>query len=96
MLKIGLFRLLGLVLLGVIIPFFAYRLSRLIGTRLVLVLAVAVGLVYGAVKADNPWSGDGLFGNLTLMATSAVVVFAYVGLTVGVAAAIATVISKLR
>ncbi len=29
--------------------------------------AVALGLAYGAIKADNPWSGDGLFQNLQLM-----------------------------
>ncbi len=96
MLKIGLVRLLAVALFGVVIPFGAYRLSRRIGTPLLLVLAVAVGLGYGALKADNPWNGDGLPGNLLLMATSAVVLLVYVGLAVGAAALVAKAAANLR
>jgi hypothetical protein len=75
MLKIGLVQLLVLALFGLVIPFFAYRLSRRIGVRLLLLLAVAIGLGYGALKAENPWSSH-LVGNLTLMAGSALVLLA--------------------
>jgi hypothetical protein len=71
MLKIGLVRLLWLALIGLLIPVGVYRLSRLIGAPLLLLLAVAIGLGYGALKADNPWNGDGLAANLGLMAVSA-------------------------
>ncbi len=91
MLRFGLVRLLWLALFGLAIPFGAYRLSRRIGMRLVLLLAVAIGLGYGALKADNPWNGDGLLGNMLLMATSALVAAAYVGLSVGAARAVANI-----
>ena len=35
--------------------------------RLLIAGAVALGLAYGAIKADNPWAGDGLVRNLHLM-----------------------------
>ena len=92
MLKIGLVRLVRLVwlaLFGLVIPFGVYRLSRRLGVTLLLILAAALGLGYGALKADNPWSGDGLLGNLTLMAASALVALAYVGLIVAGARAAA-------
>jgi len=89
MLKIGLVRLIGLALFGFVIPFGVYRLSRRLGVTLLLILAAALGLSYGAVKADNPWSGDGFLGNLTLMAASALVVLAYVGLIIAGARVVA-------
>jgi hypothetical protein len=87
MLKIGLVRLLWLAFIGLVIPLGAYRLSSRIGT--LLLLAVAIGLGYGALKADNPWSGDGLVANLGLMAVSALALAAYAGASVGVARLIA-------
>ena len=51
--------------------------------------AVALGLAYGVIKADNPWSGDGLFQNLQLMGVSAVALAAYVAASVLAARAIA-------
>ena len=94
MLKIGLVRLLALALFGLVIPFGVYRLSRRIGTPTLLVLAVAIGLGYGALKADHPWNGDGLPGNLLLMATSALVLLVYVGLAIAAAAAVARAASR--
>ena len=96
MLKIGLVRLFWVALFGLVIPFGAYRLSRRIGVRLLLLLAVAIGLGYGALKADNPWNRDGLLGNLTLMATSALVLLAYVGFSVGAATLVARATSSFR
>ena len=91
MLKIGLFRLFWVALFGLVIPFGVYKLSCRIGVRLLLLLAVAIGLGYGALKAEHPWSGSGLAGNLTLMAASALVLLAYAGLAVGVGRAVATI-----
>ena len=89
MLKIGLVRLVWLALFGFLVPVGVYRLSRRLGVTLLLILAAALGLGYAALKADNPWSGDGLFGNLTLMAASALVVLAYVGLIIAGARVVA-------
>ena len=96
MLKFGLVRLLAVALFGVVIPFGAYSLSRRIGTPILLILAVVIGLGYGALKADNPWNGDGLFGNLLLMATSALVLLVYAGLAIAVAGAVARAAANLR
>jgi hypothetical protein len=96
MLKFGLVQLLVLALFGLVIPFFAFRLSRRIGVRLLLLLAVAIGLGYGALKAENPWFGDGLVGNLTLMAASALALLAYVGLAVAGATIVARAASSFR
>jgi len=88
--------LLWLLLFGFLIPFGLYRLSHLIGVWLLIILAVAIGLGYGALKADNPWNGGGLVGNLTLMAGSALVLLAYVGLAVGAANLVARATSSFR
>ena len=96
MLKIGLVRLFWVALFGLVIPFGAYTLSRRIGVRLLLLLAVATGLGYGALKAENPWSGQGLVGNLTLMAVSALALIAYAALSVGAVTAIARATSRIR
>ena len=89
MLRVGFVRLLAVLVFGIVIPFGLWRLSRAIGVSLVIVAAVALGLAYGALKADNPWSGDGLAGNLRLMAVSAIALAAYVGVSVAAATAIA-------
>lgn len=77
MVKIGLLRLLALLVFGVAVPYGLWKLSRAIGLPVVVALAVATGLAYGAIKADNPWSGDGLTANLQVMAISAAVLGAY-------------------
>ena len=89
MLRVGFVRLLAVLVFGIVIPFGLWRLSRAIGVSLVIVAAVALGLAYGALKADNPWSGDGLAGNLRLMAVSAIALAAYVGVSVAAARAVA-------
>ncbi len=64
--------------------------------RLLLLLAVLIGLGYGALKAEGPWNGDGLLGNLLLMAASAAVFLAYAALAVGAAALVARAASSFR
>ncbi len=88
--------LIWLLLFGLVIPFAAYRFSRRIGVGRLLTLAAGVGLAYGALKADNPWIGDGLLGNLRLMATSALVLLVYAGSAVGAARLVAKAISSFR
>ena len=85
MLRLGFVRLIAVVAFGIVIPYALHRLSCRVGLPIMIALAVAVGLAYGAMKADNPWSGDGLGGNLRLMAVSACVLAAYVGVSVTVA-----------
>ena len=83
MARIGLYPALILVLFGVLVPFFIFRLARSIGFAPLLALAVFIGLAYGAVKAEHPWYGSGIVGNATLMAASALILMAYVALSYG-------------
>ncbi len=82
MLRFGFVRILALLALGIVVPFGLYRLSRAVGLPLTIAAAVALGLIYGAIKADNPWSGDGLVINLRLMGVSAAAIAAYVAISV--------------
>ena len=82
MLRLGLVRLLAILVFGIAVPYGLFKLSRPLGLWPLLVTAVAVGLAYGAIKADNPWSGDGLTANLRLMTVSALALAAYAGLSV--------------
>ena len=91
MLRFGLFRLFAILLFGIAIPFAIHRLSRLVGLWPILAAAFAAGLAYGALKADNAWSGAGLADNLLLMATSALVLVAYVALCFVAAKAVARI-----
>jgi hypothetical protein len=96
MLRIGPLRLLLIALLGLVLPFCAYWLRRRIGLGPLLLLAALAGLGYGAVKADNPWNGAGLEGNLLLMATAAAVALAYIGVAVAAAGMVAKAASSIR
>jgi len=88
MLRLGFLGLLAVLILGLLAPYALYWLSRSVGLPLTIMGAVAIGLAYGAIKADNAWDGDGLFANLRLMAVSAAALAAYVGISVGAARAI--------
>ena len=94
--KIGILPIAAIVLFGLIIPSAAHRLARLIGLRLLLASALAVGLGYGALKSDEPWTGQGVVENLALMLASALVVVLYIGLSVGAAGLVAKAISRDR
>ncbi len=89
MLRLGVLRLFAILIFGIAIPFGLYRLSRAIGLPMLIGAAIALGLAYGAFKADNPWSGDGLAKNLRLVGISAAALAAYVGLSVAAARAVA-------
>jgi hypothetical protein len=54
------------------------------------------GLGYGALKSDEPWTGQGVVENLALMLASALVVVLYVGFSVGAAGLVAKAISRDR
>ena len=94
--KIGILSIAAIVLFGLIIPFAAHRLARRIGLRLLIALALAVGLCYGALKSDEPWSGQGLVENLAFMLASALVVAFYIGLSVGAAGLVAGAMTRNR
>jgi hypothetical protein len=91
MLRFGLSRLFAVLLFGIAIPFAIHRLSQLFGLWPVLAAAIAAGIAYGALKADNAWSGAGLADNLLLMATSALILVAYVALIFVAARAVARI-----
>ena len=88
MLRFGLFRLLAVLVFGVVIPWATVRLSRTIGAPLTLVGAAALGLAYGAIKADHPWAGEGLADNLQLMGLSVAVIVGYAGVSLAAARAL--------
>jgi hypothetical protein len=81
---------------GVLIPFFMFKLGRLIGFAPLLALAFLIGLAYGAVKAEYLWYDNGIVGNTTLMATSAFVLAAYVALSYSAASVVSRAASSLR
>jgi hypothetical protein len=89
MLRFGFLRFLAVLTFGIAVPYGLYRLSRAVGLPLLIGAAIALGLAYGALKADNPWSGDGLAKNLRLVGISASALAAYVGLSVAAARAVA-------
>ena len=94
--KIGLLSIAAILLFGLIIPFAAYRLGRRFGFRLLIALALAVGLGYGALKSEQPWTGQGLVENVALMLASALVVVLYIGLSVGAASLVASATTRDR
>ncbi|MGB7976540.1 MAG: hypothetical protein WCF81_19835 [Roseiarcus sp.] len=94
MARIGLYPALIVVVFGIVAPFLIFRLGRLIGFAPLLILAFALGLGYGAVKAEYPWTGQGLLGNALFMGASALILVAYVAMSVGVARLIARAVTK--
>ena len=95
MARIGLYPALIVVTFGIVAPFFIFRLSRLIGFVPLLVLAFALGLGYGAVKAEYSWS-EGALGNALFMAASAFVFVIYAAVSTSAGALIDKMISSLR
>jgi hypothetical protein len=94
--RIGLYSSLIILVFGVVVPFFIFKLGRLIGFTPLLALTVFTGLAYGAVKAEYSWYGDGIVGNASLMAASAFVLVAYVAASYGGASFIGRAASSLR
>ena len=92
--KIGILSLAAILLFGLIIPFALYRLGRRVGFRPLLGSALAVGLGYGWLKSEQPWTGQGVVENLGLMGASALVVVAYVGLSIGAAGLVGKAIAR--
>jgi hypothetical protein len=95
MARIGLYSSLVIVCFGIVVPFFIFKLGRFIGFAPLLALAAMIGLGYGAVKADYPWS-EGAFGNAVFMAASVVAWVAYFALSYGAARLISRTTSSLR
>jgi hypothetical protein len=81
---------------GVVVPFFIFKLGRLIGFTPLLALTVFTGLAYGAVKAEYSWYGNGIVGNASLMAASALVLVVYVALSYSAASMVSRAASSLR
>ena len=96
MARIGLYSTLIIVVFGVLIPFFIFRLCRWIGLRPFLALTFFAGLLYGALKAEYAWYGKGILGNAALMAASGLVLSAYVALSYGGASLVGRAASSLR
>ena len=96
MARIGLYSTLIILVFGVLIPFFIFRLCRWIGFKPFLGLTFFGGLLYGALKAEYPWYGKGILGNAALMAASGLVLVAYVALSYGGASLVGRTASSLR
>jgi hypothetical protein len=95
MARLGLYSSLIIVAFGVVVPFFIFKLGRLIGLAPLLALAFLMGLGYGAVKAEYPWS-EGLPGNAMFMAASVLAWVVYVALSYGAASFIRRTASSLH
>jgi hypothetical protein len=96
MARIGLYSSLIIVAFGVVVPFFIFKLGRLIGFAPLLALAFLVGIGYGAIKAGYPWNEQGWPGNAMFMAASVVAWVAYVALSYSAAGFIDRTASSLR
>jgi hypothetical protein len=94
--RIGLYSTVIIVVFGVLIPFFIFRLCRWLGFKPLLALSFFIGLVYGALKAEYAWYGKGILGNAALMAASGLVLSAYVALSYGGASLVGRAASSLR
>ena len=89
--KIGL----AILVFGVIVPVLAYRLERRVGFGWLVAGSIAAGLAYGALKADNPWVGEGLSKNLSLMLVSALALALYLTLSLGAVNLVAKAIKAI-
>ncbi len=96
MARIGLYSTLIILVFGVVVPFFIFKLGRLIGFTPLLALTFLIGLGYGAVKAEYPWDGNGLLGNTMFMAASVLALVVYVALSYSAASFISRTASSLR
>ena len=96
MARIGLYPALIMVAFGAIVPFFIFKLGRLIGLAPLLAGTFVLGLGYGAVKAEYPWVANGAFGNIAFMAGSAFILVLYAAVSYSAGALIDKTISSLR
>jgi hypothetical protein len=96
MARIGLYPTLIIVVLGAVVPFFLFKLGRLIGLPPLLALAFLAGLGYGGVKAEYPWVANGALGNIPFMAGSAFILVLYAAVSYSAGALIDKTISSLR
>jgi hypothetical protein len=94
--RIGLYPALIIVVFGIVAPFFIFKFGRLIGLAPLLVLAFALGLGYGAVKAEYPWVANGLIGNIAFMTASAFLFVVYAAVSYSAGALIDKTMSSLR
>jgi hypothetical protein len=94
--RIGLHPALIVVVFGVVAPFFIFKLGRFIGFLGLLALAFVLGLGYGAVKAEYPWYGNGLLGNVAFIAVSAFILTAYAAVSYSSGGLIDKTMSSLR
>jgi hypothetical protein len=96
MARVGLYSSLIIVAFGVAAPFFIFKLGRFIGFAPLLALAVFIGLGYGAVKAEYPWYGNGLTGNIAFMAASVFFLVFYAAVSYSAGCLIDKTMSSLR
>jgi hypothetical protein len=96
MARIGLYPTLVIVVFGAVVPFFIFKLGRLIGLAPLLALALFVGLGYGAVKAEYPWIANGALGNIAFMAGSAFILVLYAAVSYSAGALIDKTMESFR
>lgn len=95
MARMGLYPALFVVVFGIVVPFFIFKLGRWIGLAPLLGLALVVGLAYGMVKAEYSWS-EGSLGNALFMTASVLAWVAYAALSYCAASFIDRTLSSLR
>jgi hypothetical protein len=96
MARIGLTSSLVIVVFGLVAPFFIFRFGRLVGFAPLLVVAVVLGLGYGAVKAEYPWVASGLIENGAFMAGCAFLLAIYAAVSYSAGALIDKTIESFR
>jgi hypothetical protein len=96
MARIGLYPTLIIVVVGAIVPFFIFKLGRLIGFAPLLAVAFVLGLGYGVVKAEYPWVANGALGNIAFMAGSAFIFVLYAAVSYSAGALIDKTIASFR
>jgi hypothetical protein len=94
--RLGLYPALIVIVFGAVVPFFIFKLGRLIGFAPLLALAFLAGLGYGAMKAEYPWVANGALGNIAFMAGSAFILVLYAAVSYSAGALIDKTMSALH
>jgi hypothetical protein len=96
MARIGLYPALIIVVFGIVVPFFIFKLGRLVGFAPLLGVAGVLGFGYGVVKSGYPWGDQGTFSGAAFIAASVLALVAYSVLSYWVGNLIDRTVASLR